>query len=265
MVNSFPPIYWINLERSRARRERMERALAQHGLCAERVAAVDGGDPASVDRSIRARAVAPKVAACLASHLSAIRLAYARAEPCALFMEDDASFELLPRWPGDFRAFFGALPARWSAIYLGYGDSPARLDRLFRTAGLLVPVPSLTLWSTVAYALQREAMGYLLAAFDRGTHFDVSGFRGAHEADTVLLHSLAAARALPYPQVVRVPMFTFLGQDSEIHPEDLPRQQRARAFILDAFDELAAGRYQPRFGLAARLQRARGLFDALRR
>jgi GR25 family glycosyltransferase involved in LPS biosynthesis len=256
----WPTVYWINLERSVARRAQMERNLAAHGFAGVRVVAVDGADTAATQAVLHSRADNPRVAACLASHLCAIRRAFEAGEELAIFMEDDASFELLPRWPGDFGDALASLPSDWSALWLAYGDTPQRLDRLFQMPGLVVEVPSLTLWATVAYALHRRAMAHLLERYDRGSHFDVLSFEGAHEADTLLLRSLASAADLGYPRVLRIPMFTFIGADSEIHPADLPRQTRARNFTLACYDDLVADCYRPRLGPRAWLHRIASAF-----
>ena len=270
-----PRIYWINLARSPARRARMQKALEEHALHAVRIVASDGrsmaqrpdgpariyesigadGSVATARDRIRCRADNPLIAACLLSHLRAIRSAYDAGDECAVFMEDDASFELYARWPGDFESVLSTLPSHWSALWLGYGDTPRHLDQLFQLSGWAVPVPQLTLWSTVAYVLHRRAMEHVLSRYDRGDLFDVTGFDSAHEADTLLLRTLTFAEGLAPPHVLRVPMFTFEGADSEIHDADLRRQRRARAFVLAAFDELATGTYASRFTLRARIER----------
>ncbi len=260
-MQELPPIYWINLSRSTERRARMERELETRQLAHQRICAVDGLDAQDLAQNIRCRADNPKVAACLASHLVAIRTAHAQGHECALFMEDDASFELFDRWPFDLDQAVRQLPACWSGLWLGYGDTPRNLDALFRLQGLAVPIPGKDLWSTVAYVLHRRAMTHLLARFGAERCFDVSDFEGGHEADTLLLGALAQAPRLAPPWVLRVPLFTFEGRDSEIHDEDLELQRRARVFVLEAFDELCAGSYVPRFGVAAQLARLRRMLS----
>lgn len=257
-----PSVYWINLDRSPARRARMEAQFAAYGVRAHRVAAIDGAKP--VQPYLRCRTNNPFEAACLASHLTAIKRAYLAGEEEAVFMEDDASFELVERFPATFAQVRAALPERYGALWLGYGDSPKHLDQLFLQPGLVVPVPPrLTLWSTVAYVLQRRAMHLLLTAYDRERGFDVTAFQGRHEADTLLLGTLSQASEIDPPSVLRVPLFLYEGRDSEIHTEDVQRQRRARAFILSAYDELVEGTYRSRFGLRGRARMATSGLKAL--
>lgn len=256
-----PNVYWINLERSPERRARMEAHFAARGVHARRVVAVDGNEP--VAPYLRCREDNPFVAACLASHLRAIHEAYAAGEEEAVFMEDDVSFELVDRFPASFHSVRQELPGRWSSLWLGYGDRPRNLDRLFLKQGLVVPLPALTLWSTVAYVLHRRGMRHILRAYSTECGFDVNNFWGKHEADTLLLGTLSQASDLDPPQVLRIPLFLYEGRDSEIHPEDVHRQRRARDFIAAAYDELVAGTYRSRFGLRGRAWRASSGLRAL--
>jgi GR25 family glycosyltransferase involved in LPS biosynthesis len=242
-----PPVYWINLDRSRRRRERMEAALSARGVGAVRVPAIDGADRRAVHTVLRSRAPTPVVAACLASHLLAIQSAFRAGHEAALFLEDDASFELFDRRPRDLTRVVQQMAGAWSALWVGYGDTPRRLDVIFREERDVIPIPLPTLWSTVAYVLHRRAMAHLLERYDRGDHFDVTSFDEAHEADTLLLRTLHAAPGLLRPQVLRVPLFVFEGRDSEIHEEDLPRQNAAREFVLASHDALLAGAYRSPF------------------
>lgn len=67
-----PFVYWINLERSDARRRRMQAALDERGLLNARVEAVDGADPSALLAAMHTVIGRPAELACTASHLRAI-------------------------------------------------------------------------------------------------------------------------------------------------------------------------------------------------
>lgn len=112
-----PPVYVINLERSKGRLTRITQVLAAAGICFERIVAVDGAEPDALcavggavydaERS-RKEYLAPlsqTEIACMFSHRKAWAHFLRTTEaPAAVFLEDDA--ELLAG-AGDLTAFVG--------------------------------------------------------------------------------------------------------------------------------------------------------------
>jgi hypothetical protein len=249
-----PRVYWINLDRAVGRRERMCARLDGRALAHERVAAVDGRDAGATARAIRAGAPPAAEAAGIASHLTAVRLAHARGEERAIVMEDDTTFDLYDAWPDGYDAIVAELPPAWSAVALCIAEFPRHLDRLFRRRGLVHPLGARGYWSVGAYLLHRRGMAALLERYDRGDHFDVTGFRGYCDAYHVVMRTLQRA-GVPGPFVSRVPLFLYEGEDSDLHPEELGEHRVARDFIRVHHAALVRGDYRSPFGLRARLRR----------
>jgi hypothetical protein len=225
------------------------------GIEHTRVAAIDGRDDAELVRAIRWSKTTPCEAACIASHLAAIRRAHDDGHARALILEDDTSFELLDARPEGFDAVMRALPERFGAVALAIAEEPKHLDRLFRRRDIVVKLGRRGFWSTGAYVIDRPGMSTLLRKYDRGDVFDVHPHHARHDAYSVVMRSLQAATDIAGPFLVRIPLFIFEGDDSEIHPEHLEEHRRARDFILANHRALVDGTYAPAFTARARAAR----------
>jgi hypothetical protein len=252
-----PTIYWINLDRSQARRERMQERLATRNLANVRIAGVDGQDPAQLAHALRSRAPTPGEAGCLASHLRAIKEAYTRGDRHALVLEDDATFEPFDAWPDGLSIVRDALPDPFSACSLCICGTPRELDRLYRRNELLWPRDGRRYFSLVATLYHRRALQHLMRLYDRGDAFDVRDFRGRHDAEQVIMQPLHEVPGLPPPVVSRIPLLSFEGDDSEIHPAHLAEHRAARDFAREHQAALVAGNYRSPFTWQARWARLR--------
>ena len=249
-----PPVYWINLERSAGRRQRMLERFAARGIRHTRVAAVDGMDEAAVSRLIRSRAKSSANAACIASHLAAIELARADGHETFLVLEDDVTFEPYDAWPEGYGTIRRELPAAFGALALSIAELPRHLDELFGRKGLVHPLRRRSYWSAGAYVMTRAGADVLLALYRRKEGYDVTGFRGHQHAYEVIMRTLQASEAAA-PYVCRIPLFLFEGEDSEIHSDHLGEHRMARDYLRMHYPALIAGRYVSPFTVRARLDR----------
>jgi hypothetical protein len=252
-------VYWINLERSRGRRERMLLRFEGRGIAHVRVPAIDGRDEAATARLIRSRAKSSLEAAGIASHLLAMERALADGSDRFLVMEDDTTFEPFDAWPSGLSEVLAGLPPRFSAVALTVAERPRRLDALFRRSGLVLPLRKRSYWSVGAYLATGEGAATLLRRYKAGDGYDVTGFAGPHHAYEVIMRGWQALD-LPGPFLSRIPLFLFEGDDSEIHPDHLWEHRLARDFLRAHFASLITGTYVSPFGARALLRRlARGL------
>lgn len=261
-VYSLPPIYWINLDRSAGRRQRMLARLEERALRHERIPAVDGSDPSALAAAIRYEGVTPGVAAAAASHLTAIARAFESGAEEALVLEDDMTFELLDAAPAAWVDLARRLPTDYGAVRLCVAETPRCLDALYDRSDALVPIDKIY-WCAGAYVVDRVGMRAVLDAFGRAPPFDVRGFVGEHSPEHLILGTLVGAATVAGPFDARVPLFVYEALDSDIHPEEMPQYRRARSFILEHHSALLADRYVSPYPLASFFRRLRrGLIGA---
>ncbi len=120
-------IYWINLDRSIDRRQRMETMFKDpvfNGKKIIRVQAVDG-KASNIDEILNANfeGMQPerftKVEyACTLSHLNAIRQFSQSDDKVALIMEDDMTLEYKPYWKRSVKQIMDNAPSDWDVIQL---------------------------------------------------------------------------------------------------------------------------------------------------
>ena len=194
------PTYYVNLRKSTDRRARMER-LFDSFTNLHRVPGVDGHNkrevldvlskhcppsqlPDSFDEGnlgvTRGSGTYLSRLGCTLSHLKAILRAHDDGHEYALILEDDATPDLIPTWPGSLRDFIHTLPEDWTIVQLSalsYGDKltdlytqwqetrrnerTPRLTTLPKTAGSLI-------WSAQAYLVSKEGMRQIAAKYRRG-------------------------------------------------------------------------------------------------
>jgi GR25 family glycosyltransferase involved in LPS biosynthesis len=119
-------IYWINLERSKDRKNNMEKMLkdeAFNGIPNQRIEAYDGKiNPKSVfDKLvIPSKKQTNTEYACLLSHLESIRTFNESPYNVALIFEDDATLEFKKYWKKSVREIIDNAPPNWDIILLTY-------------------------------------------------------------------------------------------------------------------------------------------------
>ncbi|MFO0679771.1 MAG: glycosyltransferase family 25 protein [Polyangiaceae bacterium] len=255
MNRTLPEAFWINLARSAGRRKRFLERANSRKLVATRVEAVDGDDVASVRRAIRWSETTVREAACIASHLRAIRLARLRGLERALVLEDDTTFEPVDRFPDLWDAIDSALPARFGIVALTIAQAPRVLDRHFAKEAPVMRLARDGFWSTGAYVVDRTAMERLAEKFGEDEPFDVRSHRLRHDAYSLLMRSWSDDRTIDGPWVARVPLFSFEGDDSEIHPHHLDEHRVSRAFVHAHFADAWSSVHERRYGIRPTLRR----------
>ena len=161
----FPPIYYINLDRSVDRAMAMEAQFKRLGLQAKRVNGVDGRDRASLSRHLLAptyhRKHFPLEIATTASHLKAIQQAYNDSVSVALILEDDTRLDLLFSNPVPLTDVILSLPQDWEILHL-FGDTNLYrrvLERLDKPGDVLtVPMKDYPSHFAAGYLVSRRGM-----------------------------------------------------------------------------------------------------------
>ena len=128
------PVYYINLDRSPARKIYIENQFRKHNIQnTKRIRAIDGS---KIIRSIKSFAKDPIATvdgitffnnytdlklselACTLSHLLAIRTAYEDDLDEVLIVEDDVNFGLIPYWKKSLPDYMKEFPKKWSCVSL---------------------------------------------------------------------------------------------------------------------------------------------------
>eukprot|EP00934_Nitzschia_sp_Nitz4_P005387 Nitzschia sp. Nitz4//scaffold210_size37948//3826//5925//NITZ4_007686-RA/size37948-processed-gene-0.46-mRNA-1//-1//CDS//3329541918//5377//frame0 len=180
--DDFPPVYWINLDRSTDRRDYMSKMFSRHGINDHyRVSAVDveqtkslleegnrvifhpnvsmdekDGKPSYVKHAINIYEY-PE-AACLLSHLKTIHLAYKNNHDQVLVLEDDAL--LSPGFLTRLTSYMQEAPSDWRILQF------ATNNKNVVKQGIHLLDPFVTWqpyhWSTRAYLINREGMAVIV-------------------------------------------------------------------------------------------------------
>lgn len=247
------PTYYVNLDHSPDRRERMEKFFNTFSEL-KRVPGVDGHSRTDVLHTLSMKHCPPaqlphsfddvnlgvkKGSAtylsrlgCTLSHLRAILRAYDDKREYALILEDDATPDLVPTWPGSLKQYIETLPDDWTIVQLSalsYGDELKNLYTQWQSQRKKEPKSNPTtmtkdagslIWSAQAYLISREGMKRIAAKYRRedGT-LDICSVK-CIELDDCILHEGVGMQgyriATPPLFIPRQDMTTTIGQvDSE--------------------------------------------------
>jgi GR25 family glycosyltransferase involved in LPS biosynthesis len=118
-LESFPPVYYINLDSRKDRQKHMEGIIQTYSLQATRISAVHGKKPLlgfveNIPDNLR-----PVEVACCLSHLRAIREWYSTSNTdTAIICEDDVCFDEVKSWGCSWSDIVARLPAYWDVVQL---------------------------------------------------------------------------------------------------------------------------------------------------
>lgn len=194
------PTYYVNLDKSEDRRERVERLFGGFTNL-ERVAGVDGHNKRAVLNVLSEDHCPPSALpnsfdegtlgvrrgsgtylsrlGCALSHLKAILRAHDDGREYALILEDDATPDLVPTWAGSLSDFVKTLPEDWTIVQLSalsYEDKLTDLFTQWQETRRNERAPDLTtlpkragslIWSAQAYLVSREGMKKIAAKYRR--------------------------------------------------------------------------------------------------
>ncbi len=151
-------IYWINLDRSTDRRQRMEAMFQDpvfYNVPIIRIKAVDG-KASNIDTILNANfeGMQPdkftKVEyACTLSHINAIREFSKTNYKTALIMEDDMTLEYKPYWKKSVKQVMNNAPSDWEILSLTYITNKLPKD---------LYSPSINMYSAGAYIIKNNGL-----------------------------------------------------------------------------------------------------------
>jgi GR25 family glycosyltransferase involved in LPS biosynthesis len=217
-------IYWINLDRSHDRRQRMEQMFKDpifKGKKIVRISAVDG-KASNIDKILQTNfeGMHPdkftKVEyACLLSHLNTIKQFSESNDETALIMEDDMTLEFKPYWKKSVQQIMDNAPNDWETIQLCYLISNMVPKKIYtKNTG--------NLFSTGAYIINQNGAKKIL----NYTTKHVLNQNIKHPADDYLINSTVT-------YTYKYPMFIYgYNETSTIHQDHISGHNGSKNIIL---------------------------------
>ena len=231
ILDNFPRVLWINLDRSAERRSYMEMLLDSHGLNHARIKATDGRNRKELFDVCRInRKITLPENACTCSHLSALKYFIDNlSEERIIIFEDDVSFDFLELVPYNWSEFEASLPKDYGMIQLAITRNNHVYQNILTTTN-----PTSGNYCSAAYLIQRTAALSLLEKYfskELGT-YDLS----AQE------HATADAMITSVDNAYCIPLFTYVIKGSTIHPMHVYNHKKAREAQFTMWNEFAAAK-----------------------
>ena len=130
MLKDFP-IYYINLDRVKDRRDFMEKQIKKYGVKMTRISAVDALDldwesgmandipyENHYEKTKTLKSYKMAELACTLSHLYTIKQSYDNGDEVALILEDDVDIGLAALWEKSLKELIKSVPKGWESINL---------------------------------------------------------------------------------------------------------------------------------------------------
>lgn len=230
-----PHLYWINVESDSRRRIRMEQMLEHYHVCNSRVPAIEGmndlhmtvfatGAPTDLRMEYSATA----------SHLFAMKRFLDdrdNVDEYAWIAEDDLTFEYCLHWSRSFREYIDDMPKTWQVLQMSVFASRG-VDGL-SVARAVQRVDS-GWFSAGAYLVKRTAAVSLLQEF-----MTITPSRQSRVVFPLPLTSSDPTSLLADYLIYRnkdtytLPLFSYEGLDSTLHPVQLSEHQKYKILITE--------------------------------
>lgn len=220
LLDNFPTVLWINLDKSVARRKYMENLLKWYGLKNIRIKAVNGTN--YLNPEIKQYCLPnPKLSqaenACTCSHLMALQYFVTKMEDeKVIIFEDDVSFDFLNLIPFNWSDFEKKIPQDYDIIQLAISTNNINIDNI-----LVKTNPLSKYYCSTAYLITRNAAIKIIDKYY------------SHIRKKFLLSSSIYATAdaiiANTGNTFSIPIFSYKTTDSTIHPNHLKTHAKSRA------------------------------------
>jgi GR25 family glycosyltransferase involved in LPS biosynthesis len=203
-------IYWINLDRSKERKEKMLTVLDDStfgDIPKIRIVANDGKTPEKVYKKLdnyeKQDSTTDSEYACLLSHMDAIRTFYDSGHDVALILEDDITLEFKKYWKKSIKQITTDAPEDWDIIMLWHNVSPEGFNSEEMKKHSVED-------GAVSYLVSKSGAKKLIKdSYKNGKYNLTSEFH--HKSDIYIYGKLNT-------YVYKYPMFVFpTDNDSELH------------------------------------------------
>ena len=224
-LDGIDSIYWINLERSKDRKKKMEILFQDpifFGKPIQRIKAIDGNADNVYDKlNIEKKSNNKLEYACLLSHLTAIKTFSESTYETALILEDDMTLEFKKYWRSTLRTVIENAPSDWEIIQLCYITSTKLIaDYTLNNYG---KNRYGNIASMAAYIINNKAAKkFINEAYNPVSNKYTLKNYHTHEADHYLYKCLKT-------YTYKYPFFIYPTENtSTLHPEDLTSHIRSK-------------------------------------
>lgn len=219
ILDNFPKILWINLDRSTKRKMYMETLLNAYKLNHTRIKAVNGLNRLGSDLDsvciINTKLTRPENA-CTCSHLKAIKYFVENmSDDKVIIFEDDVSFDFLQNIPFNWSKLEENFPQKFDVIQLAITfENGAVSNTLIKTN------PLMKYYCSAAYLITRSGAINLLNKYYSN---DLKKINLATQE-----HATADSMISSTGNTYSVPIFTYRVADSIIHPLHLYNHNKSK-------------------------------------
>lgn len=221
ILDNFPEILWINLNRSTTRKNYMEKLLNDHGLNHTRISAVDGmvkNNPEFVNFCKKNTTMTDPENACTCSHIKALLhfINNTKLSEVIIF-EDDIDFCFLDFIPYDWSTFIKHIPENYHVVQLAVTmdeGSPENYLVKSNTKG--------THYCSAAYLISRIGAMALLKEYYVENTFTVNLKDKIHATADAIITNTSASYSIP--------IFTYQLTSSIIHPRHLHIHRKSKIY-----------------------------------
>ena len=210
------PFYYINLDRSVDRKERMTKLFKKYNQNCKRIPAIDGRNKQELYNILQKKPINCKQSeielACLCSHLKAIRQAYKEGLNEVFICEDDLIIDYYVKNRKKFNSQFSKRPSDTEIIQLFSIN-----NSIYDKPDDFIPWTNVH-WSAVIYYINRDGMKKIVNTFFEGDKIvlppnDINR-REFHTADHLIYYPCRT-------YTMRFPFFNFVPKSSNIQSKQI--------------------------------------------
>jgi GR25 family glycosyltransferase involved in LPS biosynthesis len=228
-------IYWINLERSKDRKTRMNKQFKKFNITNhERIEAVNGKKikeykfkmPEKIEKNLNKY---KNILGCTLSHLKCVKKAYENNDQICMVMEDDICLETIPKWKHSLTEIISKAPKNWNIIHLSMSNRRL-IDNLLNMKQDFIK-RNINHYGTIAYIINRKGIEKIYNKYELYNEPNLKlnyNFKNIITAENILYNYV---NTYTYTKI----LFTFINTQSTIHLEDDDGNFKGRRKILDYY------------------------------
>ncbi|AVL95030.1 glycosyltransferase family 25 [Moumouvirus australiensis] len=217
ILDNFPKVLWINLQRSSKRKEYMESLLNKYQIDNLRIQAIDGLVAEELDSvCFKNVSISNQENACSCSHLLAIKYFLEKMEDDKIIIfEDDVSFEFLRLIPFNWSEFECNLPSDYYIVQLAITKDFGSVNNILVSTNTKSKYYCSTAYLITRLGAQNIINKYFCPETGKINLRDQKNCT----ADAIISDS---------GKTFSIPIFTYLTTDSTIHPNHLPIHTKSK-------------------------------------